>query len=206
MFHQILITVIIFTLIFYNKIICQEDRSPALKQNPTQITVSGNHPDAIENKPTVIYDNTRNIDLRSFNRPIKNIIPPSDTEEELFLPNEEISILPTEELKLNNLPETLSNEKMIIKNKSISSFNKKTRVRTSTIYSGTAEQNILLMNSLKIKPGWSKNSKWPDGTVVDDYSIVDWIRYGKGESLGISKDASISKRSFLYEKYVQSEN
>ena len=65
-------------------------------------------------------------------------------------------------------------------------------------------QNIDLMNALSIKPGWSKNEKWPDGTDVDDYSIVDWLKYGMGINSGISKDASKEARTYLYNKYVKS--
>ena len=63
---------------------------------------------------------------------------------------------------------------------------------------------MALMSALSIKPGWSKNDKWPDGTDVDDYSIVDWIKYGMGMSVGIGKDATIEARSHLYNKYVRS--
>ena len=39
---------------------------------------------------------------------------------------------------------------------------------------------MALMSALSIKPGWSKNDKWPDGTDVDDYSIVDWLKVWYG--------------------------
>ena len=73
MFNRIFILFILCIYIFHDKIICQAESGSVPKQNPrpTQVTVSGNHPDAIGNKSTVIYDNTKNIDLRSFNRPIK---------------------------------------------------------------------------------------------------------------------------------------
>ena len=80
--------------------------APKQNPNPVQVTVIGNHPDAIANKSTVIFDNTKNIDLRSYERPIKNTIPPSDTEEELFLPNEVIPTFSIEEKDLKSLPET----------------------------------------------------------------------------------------------------
>jgi len=70
------------------------------------------------------------------------------------------------------------------------------------IYSGTRKQNIQLMKALGIKKGWSNNDKWPDGTDVDDYSIVDWIKAGGGISKGIEKDANIDVRKYLYNKYV----
>ena len=60
------------------------------------------------------------------------------------------------------------------------------------------------MSALSIMPGWSKNDKWPDGTDVDDYSIVDWLKYGMGMSVGIGKDATIEARYQLYNKYVRS--
>ena len=95
-------------LLSVTAIFAQSDNSVAPKEFPNrvQVTVSGNHPDAIDNKSTVIFDNTKNIDLRSNNRPIKDIIPPSDTEEELFLPNEVIPTLSIEESDLKSLPET----------------------------------------------------------------------------------------------------
>ena len=178
--------------------------SPKKISNRIQVTVSGNHPDAINDKPTIIYDNTKNIDLRSNNRPIKNTIPPSDTEEELFLPNEVIPSLSIEEPKLRDLPETEPiNEEpsKTISDEYVSTFNV---IVSGPIYSGTRKQNIDLMNALSIKPGWSKNEKWPDGTDVDDYSIVDWLKYGMGINSGISKDASKEARTYLYNKYVKS--
>ena len=93
-------------LSFFSLVISQEEVAvPKQVSNRVQVTVSGNHPDAIGNKPTIIYDNTKNIDLRSNNRPIKSTIPPSDTEQELFLPNEVIPSLSIEEPKLLDLPE-----------------------------------------------------------------------------------------------------
>ena len=178
--------------------------SPKKISNRIQVTVSGNHPDAINDEPTIIYDNTKNIDLRTNNRPIKNTIPPSDTEEELFLPNEVIPSLSIEEPKLGDLPETQPiNEEpsKIISDEYVSTFNV---VVSGPIYSGTRKQNIDLMNALSIKPGWSKNEKWPDGTDVDDYSIVDWLKYGMGINSGIGKDSSKEARTYLYNKYVKS--
>ena len=175
---------------------------PEKISNRVQITVSGNHPDAIDNKPTIIYDNTKNIDLRSNNRPIKSTIPPSDTEEELFLPNEIIPSLSIEEPKLFDLPDTEvkpEKQSIVFTDDYISGFN---IVKSGHLYTGTREQNIALMRALSIKPGWSKNDKWPDGTDVDDHSIVDWLKHGMGLSAGIDKVATIEARSHLYNKYV----
>ena len=57
-----------------------------------------------------------------------------------------------------------------------------------------------------IRPGWSNNDKWPDGTDVDDYSIVDWIKSGMGKSIGLKNDASMEARSRLYQKLFDSRN
>ena len=54
-------------------------KSSAQYRDPVQVIVSGNHPDAVENGATIIYDNRRGIDLRSFERPIKTIMPVLDT-------------------------------------------------------------------------------------------------------------------------------
>ena len=199
--HFIYIHIIFLTCLF-----SQENNVVRAKKisNRIQVTVSGNHPDAINDKPTIIYDNTKNIDLRSNNRPIKNTIPQSDTEEELFLPNEVIPSLFIEEPKLGDLPETepINDEpSKLISDEYVSTFNV---ISSSSIYSGTKKQNIDLMNALSIKPGWSKNEKWPDGTDVDDYSIVDWLKYGSGINYGIGKDASKEARTYLYNKYVKS--
>ena len=94
-----------YNYLFFLSDITRGSCRPQKISNRVQVTVSGNHPDAIGNKPTIIYDNTKNIDLRSNNRPIKSTIPPSDTEEELFLPNEVIPSLSIEEPKLLDLPE-----------------------------------------------------------------------------------------------------
>ena len=91
-----LIRIVILIFLVFNHRLLSQNSAVAPEQNPfpIQVTVSGNHPDAIDNKATVIYDNMKNVDRRSYERPIKNDIPPSDTEEELFLPNEVIPILP----------------------------------------------------------------------------------------------------------------
>jgi len=175
--------------------------APKQNPNPVQVTVSGNHPDAIANKSTVIFDNTKNIDLRSYERPIKNTIPPSDTEEELFLPNEVIPTFSIEEKDLKSLPETqpiredefktepmVDSTLLILKNQEIG-------------YTGTRKQNINLMKALGIKPGWSNDKKWEDGTDIDDYSIVDWIKAGMGDHIGIDRDANMEVRKNLYNKY-----
>ena len=179
--------------------------APEKISNRVQVTVSGNHPDAINNESTIIFDNSKNIDLRSNNRPIKNTIPPSDTEEELFLPNEVMPTLSVEEFKMVDLIDTKPKRKQtskILTDDYVKSFSV---VKSGPIYEGSRAQNLLLMKALSIKPGWSNNAKWPDGTDVDDYSIVDWIKYGKGEEVGISsKEASKEARLYLYDKYVKS--
>ena len=179
--------------------------APEKISNRVQVTVSGNHPDAINNESTIIFDNSKNIDLRSNNRPIKNTIPPSDTEEELFLPNEVMPTLSVEEFKMVDLIDTKPKKKQtskILTDDYVKSFSV---VKSGPIYEGSRAQNLLLMKALSIKPGWSNNAKWPDGTDVDDYSIVDWIKYGKGEEVGISsKEASKEARLYLYDKYVKS--
>ena len=179
--------------------------APEKISNRVQVTVSGNHPDAINNESTIIFDNSKNIDLRSNNRPIKNTVPPSDTEEELFLPNEVMPTLSVEEFKMVDLidikPEMKQKSK-ILSDDYVKSFSV---VKSGPIYDGSRTQNLLLMKALSIKPGWSNNAKWPDGTDVDDYSIVDWIKYGKGKAVGISSnDASKEARSYLYDKYFKS--
>ena len=114
-------------LSFFSLVISQEEVAvPKKVSNRVQVTVSGNHPDAIGNKPTIIYDNTKNIDLRSNNRPIKSTIPPSDTEEELFFPNEVIPSLSIEEPKLLDLPEVEAKQEeqsIIFTDDYISKFN-----------------------------------------------------------------------------------
>ena len=175
--------------------------APKQNPNPVQVTVSGNHPDAIANKSTVIFDNTKNIDLRSYERPIKNTIPPSDTEEELFLPNEVIPTFSIEEKDLKSLPETQPiRDDEYIKEPS-NDFPHLILNNQEMVYTGTRKQNINLMKALDIRPGWSNNKKWPDGTDIDDYSIVDWIKAGMCEPIGIDRDANIEVRKNLYNKY-----
>ena len=175
--------------------------APKQNPNPVQVTVSGNHPDAIANKSTVIFDNTKNIELRSYERPIKNIIPPSDTEEELFLPNEVIPTFSIEEKDLKSLPETQPiRDDEYIKEPS-NDFPHLILNNQEMVYTGTRKQNINLMKALGIRPGWSNNKKWPDGTDIDDYSIVDWIKAGMGEPIGIDRDANIEVRKNLYNRY-----
>ena len=175
--------------------------APKQNPNPVQVTVSGNHPDAISNKSTVIFDNTRNIDMRSYERPIKNTIPPSDTEEELFLPNEVIPTFSIEEKDLNSLPETQPIREDEFKTEPLDDSHLLILKDQGIGYTGTRKQNINLMKVLGIKPGWSNNRKWEDGTDIDDYSIVDWIKSGMGESIGIDKDATMEVRKNLYNKY-----
>ena len=175
--------------------------APKQNPNPVQVTVSGNHPDAIANKSTVIFDNTKNIDLRSYERPIKNTIPPSDTEEELFLPNEVIPTFSIEEKDLKSLPETQPiRDDEYIKEPS-NDFPHLILNNQEIVYTGTRKQNINLMKALGIKTGWSNNKKWPDGTDIDDYSIVDWIKAGMGEPIGIDRDANMEVRKNLYNRY-----
>ena len=175
-------------LLLHSLSITQDDVrvAPEKISNRVQVIVSGNHPDAINNESTIIFDNSKNIDLRSNNRPIKNTVPPSDTEEELFLPNEVMPTLSVEEFKMVDLidikPEMKQKSK-ILSDDYVKSFSV---VKSGLIYDGSRTQNLLLMKALSIKPGWSNNAKWPDGTDVDDYSIVDWIKYGKGKAIGIN--------------------
>ena len=193
--------VLVIIIIWFDIFGQSEAVAPKQNPNPVQVTVSGNHPDAIANKSTVIFDNTKNIDLRSYERPIKNTIPPSDTEEELFLPNEVIPTFSIEEKDLKSLPETQPiRDDEYIKEPS-NDFPHLILNNQEIVYTGTRKQNINLMNALGIKPGWSNNKKWPDGTDIDDYSIVDWIKAGMGEPIGIDRDANIEVRKNLYNKY-----
>ena len=175
--------------------------APKQNPNPVQVTVSGNHPDAIANKSTVIFDNTKNIDLWSYERPIKNTIPSSDTEEELFLPNEVIPTFSIEEKDLKSLPETQPIREDKYKTKHMDDTHLLILKEQDIAYTGTRKQNINLMKALGIKPGWSKNKKWADGTDIDDYSIVDWIKAGMGEHIGIDRDANMETRRNLYDRY-----
>ena len=193
--------VLVIIIIWFDIFGQSEAVAPKQNPNPVQVTVSGNHPDAIANKSTVIFDNTKNIDLRSYERPIKNTIPPSDTEEELFLPNEVIPTFSIEEKDLKSLPETQPiRDDEYIKEPS-NDFPHLILNNQDMVYTGTRKQNINLMKALGIKPGWSNNKKWPDGTDIDDYSIVDWIKAGMGEPIGIDRDANIEVRKNLYNKY-----
>ena len=197
--------------VFTLSIVCclfgqSEGVAPKKDPNPIQVTVSGNHPDAIANKSTVIFDNTKNIDLRSYNRPIKSTIPPSDTEEEMFLPNEVIPTFSIEEKTLNTLPETEPKREEEYDLNNVNDFTPELESSKVVYYEGTRAQNIKMMKALGIKPGWSNNDKWPDGTDVDDYSIVDWIKSGMGKSIGLKNDASMEARSRLYQKLFDSRN
>ena len=183
-----------------------EGVAPKKNPNPVQVTVSGNHPDALNNESTVIFDNTKNIDLRSYNRPIKNTIPPSDTEEEMFLPNEVIPTFSIEEKTLNTLPETEPKREEEYDLNNVNDFTPELESSKVVYYEGTRAQNIKMMKALGIKPGWSNNDKWPDGTDVDDYSIVDWIKSGMGKSIGLKNDASMEARSILYQKLFNTRN
>ena len=183
-----------------------EGVAPKKNPNPVQVTVSGNHPDALNNESTVIFDNTKNIDLRGYNRPIKNTIPPSDTEEEMFLPNEVIPTFSIEEKTLNTLPETEPKREEEYDLNNVNDFTPELESSKVVYYEGTRAQNIKMMKALGIKPGWSNNDKWPDGTDVDDYSIVDWIKSGMGKSIGLKNDASMEARSRLYQNLFDSRN
>ena len=183
-----------------------EGVAPKKDPNPVQVTVSGNHPDALNNESTVIFDNTKNIDLRSYNRPIKSTIPPSDTEEEMFLPNEVIPTFSIEEKTLNTLPETEPKREEEYDLNNVNDFTPELESNKVVYYEGTRAQNIKMMKALGIKPGWSNNDKWPDGTDVDDYSIVDWIKSGMGKSIGLKNDASMEARSRLYQNLFDSRN
>ena len=193
--------VLVIIIIWFDIFGQSEAVAPKQNPNPVQVTVSGNHPDAIANKSTVIFDNTKNIDLRSYERPIKNTIPPSDTEEELFLPNEVIPTFSIEEKDLKSLPETQPIREDEYKTESIDDSHLLILKVQEIVYKGTRKQNINLMKALGIKPGWSNNKKWPDGTDIDDYSIVDWIKAGMGEPIGIDRDANIEVRKNLYNRY-----
>ena len=183
-----------------------EGVAPKKNPNPVQVTVSGNHPDALNNESTVIFDNTKNIDLRSYNRPIKNTIPPSDTEEEMFLPNEVIPTFSIEEKTINTLPETEPKREEEYDLNNVNDFTPELESSKVVYYEGTRAQNIKMMKALGIKPGWSNNDKWPDGTDVDDYSIVDWIKSGMGKSIGLKNDASMEARRRLYQNLFNSRN
>ena len=183
-----------------------EGVAPKKNPNPVQVTVSGNHPDALNNESTIIFDNTKNIDLRSYNRPIKNTIPPSDTEEEMFLPNEVIPTFSIEEKTLNTLPKTEPKREEEYDLNNVNDFTPELESSEVVYYDGTRAQNIKMMKALGIKPGWSNNDKWPDGTDVDDYSIVDWIKSGMGKSIGLKNDASMEARSRLYQNLFDSRN
>ena len=183
-----------------------EGVAPKKNPNPVQVTVSGNHPDALNDESTVIFDNTKNIDLRSYNRPIKSTIPPSDTEEEMFLPNEVIPTFSIEEKTLNTLPETEPKREEEYDLNNVNDFTPELESSKVVYYEGTRAQNIKMMKALGIKPGWSNNDKWPDGTDVDDYSIVDWIKSGMGKSIGLKNDASMEARSRLYQNLFDSRN
>ena len=197
--------------VFTLSIVCclfgqSEGVAPKKDPNPVQVTVSGNHPDALNNESTVIFDNTKNIDLRSYNRPIKSTIPPSDTEEEMFLPNEVIPTFSIEEKTLITLPKTEPKREEEYDLNNVNDFTPELESSKVVYYEGTRAQNIKMMKALGIKPGWSNNDKWPDGTDVDDYSIVDWIKSGMGKSIGLKNDASMEARSRLYQKLFDPRN
>ena len=142
--------VLVIIIIWFDIFGQSEAVAPKQNPNPVQVTVSGNHPDAIANKSTVIFDNTKNIDLRSYERPIKNTIPPSDTEEELFLPNEVIPTFSIEEKDLKSLPETQPiRDDEYIKEPS-NDFPHLILNNQEIVYTGTRKQNINLLKALGI--------------------------------------------------------
>ena len=183
-------------------------KSSAQYRDPVQVIVSGNHPDAVGNGATIIYDNRRGIDLRSFERPIKTIIPVLDTLSDTQQPESHDNLIHTQNYN-RPLPGTkddiqgkVAGEEpqlsILLENVFQPPKDKKSK------YTGTAAQNIFLMQALGIKPGWEIGAKWSDGSKVDGYSLVDWIRYGMGEPEGISKIATIENRMILYELYFHS--
>ena len=183
-------------------------KSSAQYRDPVQVIVSGNHPDAVGNGATIIYDNRRGIDLRSFERPIKTIIPVLDTLSDTQQPESHDNLIHTQNYN-RPLPGTkddiqgkVAGEEpqllILLENVFQPPKDKKSK------YTGTAAQNIFLMQALGIKPGWEEGAKWSDGSKVDGYSLVDWIRYGMGEPKGISKIATIENRMILYELYFHS--
>tara|TARA_B100000678_G_scaffold282561_1_gene281606 strand:- start:221 stop:946 length:726 start_codon:yes stop_codon:yes gene_type:complete len=207
-------------------------KSPTQHRNPVQVIVSGNHPDAIGDGETVIYDNRKGIDLRSFERPIKTTIPLLDSvpeTEQVIIPNESLpeyaeEFLAIPESKLQeptefyegsfrnqidslHLPDVRDDiQELVDREPQLSILPNdvlQPPVKPMSKYTGTAAQNIFLMNSLGIKPGWEKGAKWPDGSKVDGYSLVDWIRYGMGVPVGISKIATKQNRKKLYETYYR---
>ena len=199
----------------------------AENRKPVQVIVSGNHPDAIDNGETVIYDNRKGIALRSFERPIKTTVPSLGSEPDADPVNhpgdspsehgEKFQEVPgrgyKKQTELNEgtlriqmddapLPENID-----AKQESPESVAQPSEESNEVVqqlmdqvikYTGTAAQNIFLMNALGIKPGWAKGARWPDGTKVDDFSIVDWIKYGMGESAGISRVATMQNRKKIY--------
>ena len=206
----------------------------AENRKPVQVIVSGNHPDAIDNGETVIYDNRKGIDLRSFERPIKTTVPPLESEPEAEPVNnpgespsehgekyQEVSgsgykkqtelYEDTLRIQMDDapLPENIGAKQESPESVSGSSVESNEGVQQfmdqGTKYTGTAAQNIFLMNALGIKPGWAKGARWPDGTKVDDFSIVDWIKYGMGESVGISRVATMQNRKKFYATYYRPE-
>ena len=199
----------------------------AENRKPVQVIVSGNHPDAIDNGETVIYDNRKGIDLRSFERPIKTTVPSLESEPDADPVNhpgespsehgEKFQEVPgrgykkqtelyegTLRIQMDDapLPENIDAKQESpesVAQPSVESNEVVQQLMDQVIkYTGTAVQNIFLMNALGIKPGWAKGARWPDGTKVDDFSIVDWIKYGMGESAGISRVATMQNRKKIY--------
>ena len=124
----------------------------------------------------------------------------------MFLPNEVIPTFSIEEKTLKTLPETEPKREEEYDLNNVNDFTPELESSKVVYYEGTRAQNIKMMKALGIKPGWSNNDKWPDGTDVDDYSIVDWIKSGMGKSIGLKNDASMEARSRLYQKLFDSRN
>ena len=183
-------------------------KSSAQYRDPVQVIVSGNHPDAVGDGATIIYDNRRGIDLRSFERPIKTIMPVLDTLSDTQQPESHDNLIHSQNYD-RSLPGTKDDMQGKVAGEEpqvsilLENVLQPSKDRESK-YTGTAAQNIFLMQVLGIKPGWEKGAKWPDGSKVDGYSLVDWIRYGMGEPEGISKIATIENRKILYELYFHS--
>ena len=183
-------------------------KSSAQYRDPVQVIVSGNHPDAVGDGATIIYDNRRGIDLRSFERPIKTIMPVLDTLSDTQQHESHDNLIHSQNYD-RSLPGTKDDMQGKVAGEEpqvsilLENVLQPSKDRESK-YTGTAAQNIFLMQVLGIKPGWEKGAKWPDGSKVDGYSLVDWIRYGMGEPEGISKIATIENRKILYELYFHS--
>lgn len=143
----------------------------APKISAVQVIVSSKHPDSMDDGSTVIYDNVKGVDNRSLYRPLN--ITSSNFKDSLTKEKNSINDYKNTELKL---------------------------IYSLPFYTGSKKQNIFIINALNIQPGWSNDNKWSDGSIVDDNSIVDWIRYGMGINKGIPTTANKSDRGKLFKK------